>query len=449
MAATRQLSPNAGQASPAELRAEVEALRAQIAQLTASGQELISTQARMQCLLHRASDAIIQFESDATISSFNRAAERIFGYQEIDMLLQHGEQLFDLPERFRGNVPGFLLDYVASTANPYETPLIGRRRDGGQVLLEVSVAEIVVDDLLLFDDLSDDAWRPASSYDSALCILRDITERKGVDDELRRHRDGLEQMVEEQVHAVRLAQAQAERANHAKSEFIASIAHELRSPIHAIMSYSEFGLKKLASATPDRLEQYFSRIQAAGGRLLATINDLLDLSKAEAGRQVYDIQAADLEAVLVEVLAECEALAQQQGLGLVFESGLSDRMVACDAERIGQVVRNLVSNAIRFSPDGGLVRVSTGDDRLACEGHRVPAVAIEVSDQGEGLPEAELDSVFDRFVQGGHNGEGTGGTGLGLAISREIVRAHRGEITARNHPGGGLCLRVVIPRTQE
>lgn len=448
MAATRQLDRNTGPASLEALHAEVEALRAQVAQMTASGQELISTQARMQCLLHRATDAIIQFESDGTISSFNRAAERVFGYQEIDLLLQHGEQLFDLPERFGDDVPGFLLDYVTTTANQYETPLIGRRRDGGEVLLEASVAEIVADDLLLFDDLSDDAWRPASSYDSVLCILRDITERKRVDDELRRHREELRQMVEEQVHAVRLAKEQAERANQAKSEFLASMSHELRTPMHAIMSYSEFGLKKLASATPDRLEQYFSRIQAAGGRLLAMINDLLDLSKAEAGRQVYDMQAADLEAVLADVLAECEALLERQGLGLAFDSGLSDRMVTCDAERIGQVLRNLVSNAIRFSPEGGLVRVSTAEDGLLRDGRSVPAVAIEVSDQGDGIPEAELDSVFDRFVQGSRNREGVGGTGLGLAISREIVRAHRGEITARNQPGGGLCLRVLIPRTQ-
>ena len=206
-------------AASEDMQDELVSLRAQVETLTASSHELISTQTRMQSLLHRATDAIIQFEADGTVSSFNSAAERVFDLAEIEVLLQPANQLFDMPEAFRDNVPGFLLDYVHRTPDQYAEPLVGRRADGGEVLLEVSVAEIASQDLVLFDDYS----MPTSmsrAGEAFLCILRDITERKRVDEELHQHREHLEQLVDEQTREIRAARDDAERANQAKSEFL-------------------------------------------------------------------------------------------------------------------------------------------------------------------------------------------------------------------------------------
>jgi PAS domain S-box-containing protein len=432
--------------SVASLRAELAALREQIAHLTLSGHELISTQTRMQSLLHRATDAIIQFESDGTISSFNSAAERIFDYSEIELLHRHGEQLFHLPPQFEHNVPAYLLNYMRDTANQYDMPLIGIKRDGSPVLLEVSVAEIETDDLVLFDDFSEADTDGGGAYEAFLCILRDITERKHIDEELRLHREDLEALVEEQVEEIRLAQEEAERANHAKSEFLASMSHELRTPMHAILSYSDFGLKKSATAKPEKIEQYFSRINTAGRRLLDMINDLLDLSKAEAGRLSYDFVVADLHAVVETVMVEFESLSEQRRIQVECDQRLADPLLEMDTERIGQVIRNLLSNALKFSPEGGAVTITCRDATIDGVHGLLPAVLLQVADEGPGIPGGELESVFDKFVQSSRNDKQSGGTGLGLAISREIVDAHQGRIAARNNPGCGACFEMLLPR---
>ena len=427
------------------LRREVEALRAQVAHLTRAGHELISTQTRMQSLLHRATDAIIQFESDATISSFNSAAERIFDYPEIEMLHRHGEQLFQLPAQYRRNLPAYLLNYVQTTARQYDTPLIGLRRDGSPVLLEVSIAGIAADDLVLFDDFSECAGAGDSGYEAFLCILRDITGRKRVDQELRLHRDHLEQLVAEQVEAIRRAKEEAERANRAKSAFLARMSHELRTPMHAILSYSEFGLNKLHTAELDRLGQYFGRINTAGVRLLGMIDELLDLSKAEAGQLVYAMSTVDLRGLVEAILAEYESLREQRRLRVVLACEPDLPTVELDSERIGQVVRNLLSNAFRFSPEGGLVEVELGAAVLAGDPGQVPAIRLSVSDRGPGIPDQDLARIFECFVQGSRNAAGSGGTGLGLAIAREIVHGHGGLISASNRDGGGACFQVLLP----
>ena len=426
---------------------ELQALRAQVTQLTAAGNELISTQTRLQSLLHRATDAILQFDADATVSSFNSAAERIFDYSEIEMLHQKATRLFDLPPAFTDNVPGYLLHYVRTEFDQYENPLVGLRRDGSEVLLQVSVAEIAPQDLVLFDDFSDAVEDDVGSYEAILCILHDITDRKRNDEELRRYREELEHLVDEQTQEIRRAKEDAEHANQAKSEFLANMSHELRTPMHAILSYSEFGTKKLRTAKLAKLGEYFDRIHNAGDRLLGMINDLLDLAKAEAGRQVYSIRANDVDAMLRAVMAEFDSLAEKKHLVLRYVSRIDEPGADFDAEKLAQVVRNLLSNAVKFSPEGGDILIETRDVVIDSERHgEVHAVELCVHDQGDGIPEDELEAVFDKFVQSSRNKNSSGGTGLGLALSREIVAAHHGTIAVRNVPGGGACFQVLLPR---
>lgn len=442
MAASEQSNPQAQDPVDEATRAELAALRAQVAQLTAAGHEFIGTQTRMQSLLHRASDVIIQFEADGTVSGFNSAAERIFDIAEIEVLHQHADGLFDMPDAFLGNVPGFLLDYVRTTADQYASPLTGLRRDGGKVSFTVSVAEIASQDLVMFDDFTDIEIPRKHEYEAFLCILHDVTERKQIDEELSLHREHLEQLVDEQTREIRSAQQQAERANLAKSEFLASMSHELRTPMHAILSYSEFGQRKLHKAPLDKLGQYFDRIQTAGERLLAMINDLLDLAKAEAGREICEIRDADLGEVIKNVIDEDEGLAEKHAVRLVYHCAADDTQAAFDADKMGQVIRNLLSNAIKFSPHGGRIDITlSADDKDWIE--------LCVADQGPGIPEDERESVFEKFVQGRGNGYAAGGTGLGLAIAKQVVVAHGGSIGAANNATGGARFAVRFPRRPE
>lgn len=427
---------------------EIAGLRSQVQRLTSAGHELVNTQTRLQSLLHNASDAIIQFEADGTINSFNRAAEHIFDVAEIEVLYQKGEQLFNLPSEYAGIVPAYLSHYVRSTPDQYAEPLAIYRPNGEKRLLQVSIAVIEENDLMLFDDSVQDTCTEAAAeaFEAFLCILHDVTERKAIDRKLEAHQERLEELVEEQVKEIRGAKEEAERANHAKSEFLANMSHELRTPMHAILSYSDFGQKKYATAAPEKLLQYFQRIQTAGSRLLGMINDLLDLAKAEAGKLQYDMHEVSLAQVLQPVLDEYEAFAEREGLRLVCHKSADPEQWCMDPERIGQVVRNYLSNAFRSSPRGGMVELGVGYRSDICGGN--DWLEISVRDQGSGIPEQELEQVFEKFVQSSNNKTGAGGTGLGLAICQEIALAHGGEVRAQNHVDGGAQFFLYLPSAQ-
>ena len=283
-------------------------------------------------------------------------------------------------------------------------------------------------------------------------LLTDITERKRAEEalvhsqqELRRHRDNLQQLVEARTGELMLAKESAEQANRAKSEFLANMSHELRTPMHAILSYARLGLEKLVNdELPTRkAQQYFSRIDQGGERLLRLLNDLLDLSKLEAGKMTYAMQSVDVARVASEALAEFDGMARRRGVTLALDHAGGRAGAWCDADRITQVIGNLLSNAIKFSPQGATVsvrvEVTTG---VAAQD---AAVVIGVSDQGVGIPVGELESVFDKFVQSTKTKTGSGGTGLGLSICRQIIRDHGGRIWAELRPGGGSIVQFVLP----
>jgi len=239
------------------------------------------------------------------------------------------------------------------------------------------------------------------------------------------------------------AKEEAERANQAKSEFLANMSHELRTPLHAILAFSRFGCEKYNTATPEKLGNYFSSISDSGNRLSRLVNDLLDLSKLDAGRMGMDFCETDLCSLVRTAIDEFSALATQRGIELVFETGIQRQIVWCDSVRAHQVLANVLSNAIKFSPDGAKVHIRI---RRPSEEERKSSLAVgillQVIDQGPGIPEDEMESIFDRFTQSSKTRTGAGGTGLGLPISREIMRLHQGYIKACNNPEIGSCFTI-------
>jgi len=234
-----------------------------------------------------------------------------------------------------------------------------------------------------------------------------------------------------------IAKAEADSANQAKSEFLANMSHELRTPLHGILSFASFGIKKYASAEPEKLLDYFSRIKQSGSILLKLLNDLLDLAKLESRRATFTLEPTDPAMLVKAVAGEMDILLSERSLKLRHETSELDEQVTLDADKIKQVLRNLLDNAIKFSPVGGTIDVSV---------NRVQnSVRISVSDQGPGIPPDELEAVFDKFVQSSKTKTGAGGTGLGLAICREIVASHKGRIWAQNRPGGGAVFSFEIP----
>lgn len=263
-------------------------------------------------------------------------------------------------------------------------------------------------------------------------IALDITLRKQNEQELRHHRDRLQNSVYEKTRDLILAKEEAERANRAKSEFLSNMTHELRTPMHAILSFTELGEARSGSAQAETLEGYFRSIRENGRHLLSLINDLLDLSKMEAGHMQYDVQPQDLHHLIEQCRDSLSPLAQQKSLGLELELGASARICECDGKRIFQVITNLLSNAIKFSCDDAKISISSSN----CQHDGREFIAVAIADHGIGIPQEELHSIFDKFIQSSKTRSTHGGTGLGLSLSREIVQFHGGRISASSDENG-------------
>ena len=281
----------------------------------------------------------------------------------------------------------------------------------------------------------------------------DITDEKQAMQEVRSHRDHLAELVAAQTADLLSAKDHAERASEAKSLFVANMSHELRSPMHAILSYARLGEEKGAQLAPERVHDYFVRIRSSGERLFKLLNSLLDLSQLASGRMKLDLKAVDLRSIVDDAVSEFEPLATARKLRVetYAEDALPNAFV--DVARMGQVVRNLLSNAIRYSSEGGAIALRIGSaglpvGRRAGDSAQRPAVLLTVSDTGVGIPADELDSVFDTFVQSTKTRNGAGGTGLGLALCKQIVDAHRGIIRAESPSDGGARVTLIIPAAQ-
>lgn len=234
-----------------------------------------------------------------------------------------------------------------------------------------------------------------------------------------------------------MGKEEAEKANRLKSMFLANMSHELRTPIHGILSFARFGIKNFATAEREKLKRYFDTIQDSGTVLLQLVNDVLDLAKLEAGKVTLDLRDVDLKMLLSKTVDEFRSMTLDKHIKIECVTSDGDETVRVDSDKILQVLRNLMSNAVKFSPENGLVIISTSK--------RNGAFVVSVSDQGIGIPEDELEAIFDKFVQSTKTRTAAGGTGLGLAICREIVQAHGGRIWAENRVEGGARVSFEIP----
>ncbi len=230
--------------------------------------------------------------------------------------------------------------------------------------------------------------------------------------------------------------AELARASGAKSEFLANMSHELRTPLNAILGFSELLQEQFASTITDRQRRYLRNIHDAGTHLLELINDVLDLSKVEAGRLELRPERIDLDALLAPVVSSTRAAADAKGVAFEVCAPAS-RVLRIDPARMRQILYNLLSNAVKFTPSGGRVRLDVGvDDGM---------LRLEVADNGVGIPADKRDrvfGVFERLHEGRVEAEGTG---LGLALTKQLVELHRGALSFDSVEGSGATFRASFP----
>ena len=285
----------------------------------------------------------------------------------------------------------------------------------------------------------------------AVVTFEDITERREHKLMLQGHLEQLEEVVQERTRDLAQAKNHAEMASRAKSEFLANMTHELRTPMHAILSFASLAMDRLDKVPREKLLSYVTQIHASGTRLLGLVNDLLDLSKLEAGKMQLQLENLDLRELVFSMKAQINALLSEKAIRISYEHETDKTNIIGDSQRLTQVLWNLVSNGAKFSPENsriiiGIREAQVKHGRRSTDSQSVPGVKITVRDAGPGIPEDELGRIFEKFEQSSQTKTGAGGTGLGLSICREIVELHGGIIWAENHPKGGSVFHVEIPR---
>jgi GAF domain-containing protein len=231
---------------------------------------------------------------------------------------------------------------------------------------------------------------------------------------------------------------QLETASRHKSEFLANMSHELRTPLNAIIGFSEVLAERMFGEINDKQAEYLDDIVVSGRHLLALINDILDLSKIEAGRMELDRSEFDLASAIGNTLSLVRERAERRGIALA--SAVDPRIgaVRADERKVKQVLLNLLSNALKFTPEGGRI------DVRASLAHDV--IEIAVTDTGVGIPPEDQATVFEEFRQVGAAAKKVEGTGLGLAISRKFVELHGGAIRVASEPGKGSTFTFTLPK---
>ncbi|MYN44894.1 PAS domain-containing protein [Pseudoduganella sp. FT93W] len=265
----------------------------------------------------------------------------------------------------------------------------------------------------------------------------DVTESRVAAQELRRHRIHLEDLVTERTNALSVAVLQAQAANKAKSTFLANMSHELRTPLNSVIGFSRL-LADSKNMLPEE-KRNLAIIHRSGQHLLTLINDILELSKIEAGRAVLQTDVVALADMLQEVMDMVSMKASQNDVELVLEADGLPPGACVDGTKLRQVLLNLMSNAVKFAPRGRVTLAVHGQLLQAASGDHYE-LDFAVSDNGAGIAPEDQSRIFEPFIQadtpGGHEG-----TGLGLTISREFVQLMGGELTVASKPGVGATFR--------
>lgn len=391
-------------------------------------------------LTETAPDAIITMDSDSVMLSVNPATERIFGYKPEELIGKNMEIL--MPERMRKRHHAGLGRYLRTGErylNWASITLPGLTKSGQEIPLEVS-----------FGEFNDGKIRIFSGF------LRDVSERTRQQERLKETAALLESHSEElraqtaaleatrteleiAYSAEQKARAEAEAANEAKAQFLATMSHELRTPLNAIGGYAELLLEGIRGPVTAEQVQDLERIQRSQRHLLSLINDILNFAKIEAGKVDFncrDISMHDTLNVLEELVAP-----QLKEKKLTYEYYCCDPSFTAhaDPEKVQQILLNLLSNATKFTPDGGSITVQCGATDTE--------MSVEVSDTGPGIAQPRVESIFEPFVQLDRVHRSVHeGTGLGLAISRDLARAMDGDLHVITSLAKGSTFILTLPR---
>jgi len=378
--------------------------------------------ARFRELVEAAPDAIVKVDSRGRIVLINQATESLFGYTRDELIGEPVEIL--VPPAYRHRHESDRSEY---SKNPVARPmghgltLSGVKKDGTEFPVEISLSPVQTADEV-----------------GTIAIVRDVTQRRRIEEQMRAMQHHFNQTLAAKNDELQIRNREVERADRLKSEFLASMSHELRTPLHTVIGFSQLLAEEIQGPLNDRQRRFVDHIHRDSQHLLELINDILDLSKIESGkielrREVFDAAA--------EIRSAIDGFSREAGLKSIhLEMRIeSEHMLDADMVRFREILINLLSNALKFTPEGGRILVDTTptEPGFCC---------FRVQDTGIGIPEGQEEAIFDKFYQVSPTTKGVReGTGLGLSITRHLVEMHGGRIWARSEPGKGSCFSFTMP----
>ena len=373
--------------------------------------ELEEERAWLGTVIDTAMDAIIALDHDGLILVWNSSAVRMFGYTAEEALGKDFYRFLTPPLFYDTAMKGFrsFQKTGGSAILGLTREIFALRKDGEKLPVEITVSS-----------------RKSYEKDGIVAVIRDITERK-------------------QAEGERVARQAADAANHQKSLFLSNMSHEIRTPMNAILGFAQI-LERDPNLSSKQREQIGS-INRSGQHLLALINDILDMSKIEAGMNVLKPVAFSLHDLIDDLAMMFRSRAEAKNLQFSVERDESvPYCVMADEGKIRQVLINLLGNAIKFTAEGGVsMRVrALSPASTSAEKAKTLQLTVEVEDSGPGIPDTDLTNIFTPFGQG-EAGVLAGGTGLGLPISRSLAKMMGGGITVETKVGRGSCFRFDIP----
>ena len=379
---------------------------------------------RLSLLLESLPDAIFEVDSTGRIALANTEAERMFQRTREELLGLPVEAL--IPDRFLQNHIAHRTHYAA---HPVRRPmgagldLYAIRKDGTEFAVDINLSPL-------------EGVEPGR----VLCVIRDVSPRRAAEEKIKMLNQSLERRSSELAFANDELSGQnreVERANRLKSEFLASMSHELRTPLNTILGFSELLSEEKAGILNDKQKRFVTHIQHDARHLLELINDILDLSKIEAGRLELRLEPFAMAVAAAEVLTSIRPLATAKSLSL--DSELDTNLILrADRLRFKEILYNLLSNAIKFTPAGGRIWIESSSDK--------DSVRILVGDSGLGIASADQELIFESFRQASATTKGVReGTGLGLAITKRLVEHHGGRIGVESEPGNGSRFYFTLP----
>ena len=395
--------------------AEAEVLRLRdLSELQAAAAIALIAERRFREIFENASDGILQIDPSGAIVIANRRATEMFGYVDGELLALGVEAL--VPETNRGFHPALRTSFVAdgkSRALGAGLDLQALRKDGTQFPVEISLSPV----------------RTTGGVNVS-AIVRDITDRKQSEQRER-------SLQESYMAELEMRHRDAESAAQQKSDFMSSVSHELRTPLHTIIGFSELLAEDSSGPLNAKQQMFLSHIRKDSEHLLMMINDVLDLSRIEAGHLTVRAELMPLHAAVTEAVDALRPFADSRSVSLREGTDL-DQTICADPQRLRQILYNLLNNGAKFTDAGGEVLVD------ACL--RDQLVEVTVSDTGKGIKPEDCDRIFEKFYQVSDKSAGLReGTGLGLAICRQLVEMQGGTIWVESELHKGSQFHFTLP----